>query len=53
MTLQPLSAKNTRFKSGWILLLIITGLMALMHLGLIFWEDDPVLFIGYAAFNLY
>lgn len=53
MSVQTFSTKNARFKAGWILLLIITGLMALMHLGLIFWEDEPVLFIGYAAFNLY
>lgn len=53
MTVQAVSIKNTRFKAGWILLLVITGLIAMMHLGLIFWEDEPVLFIGFTAFNLY
>lgn len=53
MSAQTFSINKTRFKAGWFLLLVITGLMALMHLGLIFWEDEPVLFIGYTAFNLY
>ena len=44
---------DTRFKFGWIALLISAALMALMHFGLIFVLDEPVLFIGFAVFNLY
>jgi hypothetical protein len=44
---------NTRFKAGWIALLATAALMTLMHAGLIFALGEPVLFIGYAAFNLY
>src|SRR5262245_29823041 len=42
-----------RFKTGWVLLLIATGLMALNHFVLIFALDEPTLFIGYTAFNFY
>ena len=44
---------NTRFKTGWIILLAAAALMTLNHAGLVFVLDNPVLFIGYAAFNLY
>jgi len=46
-------AQNTRFKVGWIILVILAALMTLNHIVLIFALDDPVLFIGYTAFNLY
>jgi hypothetical protein len=49
----PILAHNTRFKFGRIALLLAAGLMALMHGGLIFFLDDPVLFTGFAVFNLY
>jgi len=45
--------RNFRFKSGWIILLVLAALMALNHFGLIFFLDEPVLFTGFAAFNLY
>jgi hypothetical protein len=46
--------QSTRFKVGWIMLLIISILMALQHLVLIFAiMDEAVLFIGWTAFNLY
>ena len=44
---------NTRFKFGWIALLISATLMALTHFSLIFILDEPVLFTGFAVFNLY
>ena len=44
---------NTRFKTGNIILLVAAALMTLNHVGLMFILDDPVLFLGYAAFNLY
>ena len=45
--------RNVRFKSGWIILLVSAALMALNHFSLIFFLDEPVLFAGFAAFNLY
>jgi hypothetical protein len=44
---------NARFKTGWIILLAAAALMTLNHSVLIFALDNPVLFMGYAAFNLY
>jgi hypothetical protein len=44
---------NARYKFGWIALLISAALMALMHFSLIFILDEPVLFTGFAVFNLY
>ncbi len=44
---------NSRFKIGWIVLLLLAALLALMHFCLIFILDEPVLFIGFAFFNLY
>src|SRR4029078_8573787 len=44
---------TARFKTGWIILLIAAGLMTLNHLSLMFIIGDPVLFMGYAIFNLY
>lgn len=41
------------FKAGGILLLVVAVLMALNHLVLIFALNQPVLFIGWTAFNLY
>jgi hypothetical protein len=45
--------QNIRSKTGWTILLLAAGLMTLNHAGLLFVLDDPVLFMGYAAFNLY
>lgn len=53
MSETPMLAHNARFKFGWIALLLSAGLMALMHAGLIFFLDEPVLFAGFAVFNLY
>jgi len=44
---------NARFKTGRIILLIAAGLMTLNHAALMLVLDEPVLFMGYAAFNLY
>jgi hypothetical protein len=41
------------FKAGWILLLAVSVLMTLNHLVLIFALNQPSLFIGWTAFNLY
>jgi hypothetical protein len=46
-------AQNTRFKVGWLLLLSLAALMTLMHFSLMFFLDEPTLFAGFAAFNLY
>ena len=42
-------AHNTRFKFGWIALLVSAALMSLTHFSLIFILDEPVLFTGFAA----
>ena len=44
---------NTRFKVGLIVLLAAAALMTLNHLVLIFFLDQPILFLGWTAFNLY
>ncbi len=44
---------NVLFKTGWIILVISAVLMTLNHLVLIFVLKDPVLFLGWAAFNFY
>ncbi len=44
---------TTRFKAGWIILLIAAVLMTLNHAMMIFVGDAPTLFIGYTAFTLY
>ena len=44
---------GTVFKVGWIILLVISALAALNHIILIFVLEEQVLFIGWAAFNLY
>lgn len=46
-------SQNPLFKTGWIVLLASAALMTLNHFGLIFFLDDPVLFLGWTAFNLY
>jgi hypothetical protein len=47
-------AQNSRFKMGWIILLVIAALMTLGHFGLIFFfMDERVLFAGLASSNLY
>ena len=45
--------RNFRFKSGWIILLVSAALMALGHFSMIFFLDEPTLFIGFTVFNLY
>jgi hypothetical protein len=46
-------AQNSRFKVGWLLLLVIDVLMTLSHFTLIFVLDEPNLFVGFTLFNLY
>jgi hypothetical protein len=47
-------AQNSRFKFGWIILLLIAALMTLGHFSLIFiFMDERVLFAGLAVSNLY
>jgi hypothetical protein len=53
MTVNTIPIQNTRFKFGWITLLIAAAVMSLMHFSLIFFLDEPVLFTGFAVFNLY
>jgi hypothetical protein len=53
MSASTILAQNSRFKFGWIILLISAALMTLMHFSLIFSLDEPTLFTGFAAFTLY
>ena len=53
MSASTILAKNSRFKIGWIILLVSAALMTLGHLSMIFVLDEPNLFTGFAAFNLY
>lgn len=47
-------AQNTRFKIGWIILLVSAALFTLGHVSLIFaFANEQTLFIGLTAFNLY
>lgn len=49
-----LNASQSRsFTAGWVLLILSAALMALNHLVLIFALDEPVLFLGWTAFNFY
>jgi hypothetical protein len=45
--------RSTTFRIGWLILLILSGLAAINHIVLTFVLDEPVLFIGWAAYNLY
>ena len=44
---------NARFKAGRIILLVAAALLTLNHVALMFVLDNRILFMGYAAFNLY
>jgi hypothetical protein len=46
-------SQNSRFKIGWIILLVSAALMTLGHLSMIFFLKEPNLFIGFSAFTLY
>jgi len=45
--------QNFSFKSGWIILLVSAALMTLGHFSMIFFLNEPTLFIGFTVFNLY
>jgi hypothetical protein len=47
------TGQSALFKVGWIVLVLSAALMTLNHLVLIFYLDTPILFLGWAAFNLY
>jgi hypothetical protein len=53
MSTSSISVRHARFTVGWVLLLGIAVLMTLNHAVLIFVLNEPVLFIGWAAFSLY
>ena len=46
-------ARGAFFKTGWILVLVVSVLATLNHLVLIFVLNQPILFIGWTAFNVY
>jgi hypothetical protein len=53
MSVSAIPAKTSRFKFGWIILLVSAALMTLGHLSMILVLDEPNLFTGFAAFTLY
>ncbi|HLE51098.1 MAG TPA: hypothetical protein VI755_03515 [Anaerolineales bacterium] len=53
MSVSTIPAQKNLYKIGWIILLISAALMTLMHFSLIFILKDPLLFFGFALFNLY
>lgn len=53
MPVSTIPAQNTRFKIGWIILLVSAALMTLGHLSMIIVMDEPNLFTGFAAFTLF
>jgi hypothetical protein len=53
MSTRTTLSHNAAIKIGTIILLLAAALMTLNHAVLVFALDDPVLFMGYAAFNLY
>ena len=46
-------SQSRSFKAGWSLLLLSAALMTLNHFVLTFVLREPVLFLGWTAFNLY
>jgi hypothetical protein len=53
MPANTIPAPTVRFKIGWIALLVVAALTTLGHTVMIFALDEPNLFTGFAAFNLY
>jgi hypothetical protein len=53
MSVTTIPAQNTRFRIGWILMLGLSGLMALSYLIMMFGENEHALFMIYSAFSLY
>ncbi|MCL4562997.1 MAG: hypothetical protein M1281_20585 [Chloroflexi bacterium] len=53
MSTKTALAQSSLFKIGWLILVVLAALMALNHFALIFFLDEPVLFTGFAVFNLY
>ena len=53
MLATAIPVSNTRFKIGWIILLVSAALFTLAHLSLIFvFANEQTLFIGHTAFTL-
>ncbi len=53
MSTTVMFGSNARFKTGSSILLVAAALMTLNHVALMFVQDEPVLYMGFAAFNLY
>jgi len=47
------TGQSALFRTGWIVLLLAAALMTLNHFGLMVFLDQPILFLGWTAFNLY
>ena len=53
MMVSTLPAINTRFKIGWILMLVISGGMSISYPILFFTDNEVIIFVSYTAFSLY
>lgn len=53
MASQTAAPRSTTFTLGWIALLVISTLATLNHLLLILFQPERLLFLGWAAFNVY
>ena len=45
--------EDALFRAGWIILIVGAALMTLNHVVLLFARDDPLVYLGFALFNLY
>ncbi|MGL4649496.1 MAG: hypothetical protein ACRC1H_08800 [Caldilineaceae bacterium] len=50
---QATSRAGNSYAVGWVLLLLVAGLMTLNHVSMAFILDEPELFVGFTFFNLY
>ena len=44
---------DTRFRISWAVMAVLAAVSAIGHLALMFFESDPVLFLGWFIFNCY
>jgi hypothetical protein len=47
------AAIGSRFKISWAIMVFLAAVSAAGHLALLFFESEPVLFLGWLIFNLY
>jgi hypothetical protein len=53
MQSDKMTAIDSRFKISWAIMVFLAAVSAAGHLALMFFESEPVLFLGWLIFNLY